>query len=76
VTRAKLRKDAFGLWHWECDCGAKGVSFIWEVAQLMMNEHVAGHGKPKVSRDALTPPGGTHYDWSDTGMHVRIRESE
>jgi hypothetical protein len=75
----KVRKDRFGVWWWWCqheNCRARenhGASMHWEVAMHLGDEHVREYHRPhRVSHDTETPPGGAHYDWSDTGMHLRI----
>ncbi|MFF8831341.1 hypothetical protein [Streptomyces sp. NPDC015131] len=73
-----------GIWLWQCsickdsDEDVFGASVFWEIAQYQADEHVRERHRPArhLSRDAGTPPGGTHIDWSDTGMHLRVREED
>jgi hypothetical protein len=84
TTKVKVRKGVGGIWFWNCKSEScrhttnAGASIHWEIAQHGADEHVREHHKPAshLGRDIPTPPGGQHYDWSDTGMHVRIREDE
>lgn len=83
-NRVRVCKDPTGVFVWYCDverCPApdavrSGASFFWEISQHNADEHVREwHQAPRqVPRDAQTPPGGTHFDWSETGYHVRVRE--
>lgn len=77
--KTKVWKDGLGVWNWRCRSEAHGtvggVSVHWEIAQHQADAHARQwHRRRHLSHDTPTPPGGTHYDWSDTGMHLRIRE--
>jgi hypothetical protein len=90
VTRNKVRVwkyGTLGMFVWEClyeNCPSpnssfrSGASIHWEIAQLQADDHArTWHARPKnVSRDADTPPGGSHFEWSDTGMHVKVIPSQ
>jgi hypothetical protein len=81
--KVRVWKDPLGLYWWRCHvegCGAdikEGTSIHWEIAQHYADEHVREfHRPPKhVPHDLPTPPGGQHYDWSDTGFHLRVRDA-
>jgi hypothetical protein len=70
-----------GVFVWECnseschapeDYARSGASIHWEIANHDAHEHAANwHFTPKhLGRDLETPPGGAHFDWTDTG-HIR-----
>jgi hypothetical protein len=83
----KVWQGNFGVWYWKCQaeqCRDKepslrsGCSMHWEIMQHQADEHAREeHRPPKVllSHDTPTPPGGNHYDWSETGFHLRITEA-
>lgn len=83
LKKVQVRKGPNGLYVWYCEVGdcrgplKSGSSFFWEIVQHMADEHVREwhHPEKHIGRDMPTPPGGTHIDWSDTGMHLRIRPS-
>jgi hypothetical protein len=79
------KQPGTGFYLWECerrkcqempDDKWSGGSIFWEIAQRAADEHAREWHRPRVGRDVPTPPGGTHFDWSDTGMHVRIRSED
>lgn len=85
TRRGKVRvwkMHGSGIYLWQCnreDCeqeNLSGASIHWEVAQYQADEHVREFHRPekKLSRDMGTPPGGVRFDWSDTGMHVKVRD--
>lgn len=86
LRRNKVRvwKYMAGIWVWHCDhetCDApdskrSGASIHWEIANLQANEHADDAHKPKkyIPHDVATPPGGMHFDWSDTGHITLIPE--
>lgn len=80
--RVRVWKHPVGLFAWDCDvesCKAQdsarhGASLFWEIAQNQADDHAREwhvHTR-RVPHDVPTPPGGLHFEWSDTGMHVRI----
>lgn len=85
LKNVRVWKLPLGVWVWECRREAclngrgvtcTGASTHWEIAQHYADEHVREHHRrvKHLSHDMGTPPGGTHYEWSDTGMHVRVRD--
>ena len=78
--RIRVYKHQIGLFVWECQhetCKApaeyfkSGASIFWEIAQFQADAHATEwHVKPKLTpHDLGTPPGGLHFEWSDSGMH-------
>jgi hypothetical protein len=80
--RVRVYKDSLGFWWWQCrseECErAAGATIHWEIAQHFADEHIREHHQPvrHIPRDVPTPPGGHHFDWSDTGMHLKVRDDE
>lgn len=83
-NKIRVWKHPIGVFVWDCQvesCKARhdqrsGASIHWEIAQHYADDHAREWHRPvkHIPHDMGTPPGGTHYDWSDTGMHVRIPE--
>lgn len=73
-----------GFWMWECgrdscriasDKYWSGASAFWEIAQRAADEHAREWHRPAMTHDLPTPPPGAQvFDWSDTGMHVKVRD--
>lgn len=85
--KVRVWKHPIGLFVWDCqyeschapdDSFRSGASVHWEIALIQANTHYhEWHRHRKhLSRDADTPPGGSHFEWSDTGMHVRVIPSQ
>ncbi len=86
-NKVRVYKDTLGVYVWDCEvesCRApddtyrRGASIHWEIAQHQADDHARDwHIQARhVPHDMSTPPGGVHFDWSDTGMHVRVRSHE
>jgi hypothetical protein len=82
-NRVKVWKHPMGFFMWDCrvetckapDDKRHGASVHWEIAHHNADDHAREYHRPAkhTPRDMGTPPGGTHFDWSDTGMHLRVR---
>lgn len=78
----RVWKHPVGVWAWDCrfqQCNApndefrEGASLFWEICQQQADEHAREWHKRErhISRDAPTPPGGAHYEFTDTG-HIHV----